>query len=129
MAARAGQRAESSVAVVPPGASGDLRHLRRGQPALALAVELRQASEGNMIEVEVEPHADRVGGDKVIDLARLEHGDLLVACFRAERAHNHRRAAAKPAQQLGHGIDLLGTEGDDGAARRYPAELLRSGMA
>ena len=32
-----------------------------------------------MIDVEVEPHADRVGGDQVIDVAGLEHRDLRVA--------------------------------------------------
>ena len=38
MTFRACQRAESSIAVMPPSAPRDLRHFRRGQAALALAI-------------------------------------------------------------------------------------------
>ena len=69
-----------------------------------------------MIEIEVQPHADRVGGYNVIDLARLEHRDLFVAGLGRERAHHHRRAAAEAPQRLGHGVNLLDAEGDHGRA-------------
>jgi len=47
---------------VPPRTARDLRHFRRGEAALAPAVELRKCGEGDMIEIEVQPHADRVSG-------------------------------------------------------------------
>ena len=76
-----------------------------------------------MVDVEIEAHADRVGGDDVVDLARLVELDLPVARLRAERAHHHRRAAAEPAQRLGQRVDLLGRETDHRAARRKAGEL------
>ena len=85
--------AETAVLLVPPGASGDLRHFRYGQAADPAAVEFLQAREGDMLDVKVQPHADRVGGDEIVDLARFEHCDLRVARLGAERPHDHRRAA------------------------------------
>ena len=73
-----------------------------------------------MVDVHVEPHADRVRGDEIIDLARLEHRDLGVAGARGERAHYHRRTAAQAPQRLGHRIDFLRREGDDRRAAREP---------
>ena len=82
--------AEGAVGHVAPGAAGDLRHLGRAQAALLAAVELRQAGEGDVGHVHVEAHADRVGGDQVLDLAGLVHRDLGVAGARRERAQHHR---------------------------------------
>ena len=105
------------------GAAGDLRHFSGGQPTPSMAVELGEAGKGDMIDVHVEAHADRVGRDQIIDLAGLIHGDLGVAGAGAERAHHHRRAAAHPAQHLGDRVNLLGGEGDDRRARRQAGEL------
>ena len=114
---RKGVPPRENIPLVPPGPPCDLRHFRRGQAALALAVELRQPRERNVPQIEIEPHSDRIGGDQVIDFTRLEQFDLAIAGFRAERAHHHRRAAAEPAQHFGHAIDLFGAERDDRAAR------------
>jgi hypothetical protein len=121
-----GERAEGSVALMAPGAARDLRHLRGGEPALADAVELGEPGEGDVVHVEVEAHADGIGRDDVIDLACLEQRDLLVARLRAERPHDDGRPAPEPAQHLGDRIDLLGAEGDDGAARRQARQLARA---
>ena len=117
------QRAEAAVLLVAPGAAGDLRHLGDGQPAVAAAVELLEAGEGDMGDVHVEAHADGVGGDEVIDLAALEHRHLGVAGGGRQRPHHHRRAAAEPAQHLGQRVDPLGGEGDDRGARRQARQL------
>ena len=98
------------------------------QPARAPAVELAQPGEGDVVDVHVEAHADRVGGDEEVDLARLEERDLGVAGAGRQRPHHHRRAAALAADQLGDGVDRVGGEGDDGAARRQAGELLRAGV-
>src|SRR3546814_15861237 len=78
------------VLLVAPGAPGDLRHFRDGQPPQPAAVEFLQGCEGDMADIEVQPHADRVGGDEIVDLARLEHRDLRVAGARGQRPHHHR---------------------------------------
>ncbi len=76
-----------------------------------------------MADVHVEAHADRVGGDQIVDLAGLIEGDLGVAGARAERAEHDRGAAPLPADQLGERVDLLGGERDDGAPPRQPGHL------
>src|SRR3546814_16991176 len=77
-ALRQADGAKAAVLLVPPGAPGDLRHFRNQQAAQATTVEFLQAGEGDMGDVEVEPHADGVGGDQIVDLARLEHRALRV---------------------------------------------------
>ncbi len=111
----------------PAGPAGDLRQLARVQPAELPAVELHVAGEGDMVDVEVQPHADGVGGDEIVDVAILVHGDLGVAGARGERAEHHRRAAALAADQLGDGVDLVGREGDDGRAPGQAGDLLLAG--
>ena len=109
------------------GAAGDLRQLGRIELAELIAVELAVGGEGDVIDVEIEPHADGVGGDQIIDVAGLIERDLGVAGARRERAEHHRGAAALAADQLGDGVDLVGREGDDGGAARQPRHLLLAG--
>ena len=104
--------AEGAVVHVAAGAAGDLAELGRRQLAVHVAVELARAGEGHVVDVEVEAHADGVGGDQEVDVARLVERHLGVARARAERAQHHRRAAALAADQLGDGVDLGGREGD-----------------
>ena len=96
-ARRTGQNAESAVALMPPGPTGDLRHFRGKEAALPDTVEFREAGERDMVEVEIEAHADRIGRDDVVDFARLKQLDLAISGFRTERAHYHRRTAPEPA--------------------------------
>ena len=127
--AQPAQRSEGAIALMPPGAPCNLGHFRRGQAALALAVELRQAGKGHMADVKVQPHSDGIGRHQIVDLARLIERYLRVAGLRAHRPHHQRRAAAIAPQHLGHGVDLLGREGDHGAARRQARKFDRAGMA
>ena len=118
--------AEGPVPAIAPGPPGDLADLLRMQPARAPPVELSEAGEGDMVEVHVQPHADRIGGDEKIDLAGLEQLHLGVAGARGQRAHHHRRAAALATDQFGDGVDRLGGERDHRAAPRQTRELLRA---
>ena len=110
-------RAEGAVAHVPAGAAGDLAELGRIQLPEAEAVELLVRREGDVVDVEVEAHADGVGGDEVVDVAGLVELDLGVARARRQGAEHDGGAAALAADQFGDGVDLLGREGDDGRAR------------
>ena len=71
--------AEGAVAGGASGAPGDLREFGRVEAAELIAVLFAVGGEGDVIDVEVEPHADRVGGDEIIDVAVLEHRHLRVA--------------------------------------------------
>jgi hypothetical protein len=55
---------ERAVAGGPAGAAGDLRQLRGIELAELVAVKLAIRREGNVLDIEVEPHADRVGCDR-----------------------------------------------------------------
>ena len=116
--------AEGAVAGGAAGAAGDLRELGRIELAELIAVELAVGRKRDVIDVEIEAHADGVGGDEIFDVAGLVERDLRVARARGQRAEHHRRAAALAADQLGDRIDLLGRERDDGGAARQPRDLL-----
>ena len=100
------------------GAPGDLAEFRGIEAPVLPAVELAVAGEGDVIDVQIEAHADRIGGDDVFHVAVLIKRDLGIARARAERAEHDRRAAALPANEFGDRIDLFGRKGDDGAPRR-----------
>ncbi|MGY3406029.1 hypothetical protein ACVWZV_002142 [Bradyrhizobium sp. GM5.1] len=115
--------AEGAVAGGAAGAAGDLSEFGRRQAAELVAVVLAVGGKGDVVDVEIEAHADGVGGDEVIDLAVLEHRDLRVAGARRQRTQHHGGAAMLAADQLGDGVDLVGREGDDGGAARLPRDL------
>ena len=81
-----------------------------------------------MVHVHVQPHADGVGGHQKVHLARLEQLDLGVAGAGAQAAHDHGGPAPLATQQFGDGVDLLGREGDDGAAAGQAGQLLGPGV-
>ena len=56
------QRPETAVALMPPGASGNLRHFCDRQPPPSRPVEFRKADKGDMRNIKVEAHTDSIGG-------------------------------------------------------------------
>ena len=119
--------AEGAVAGGAPGAAGDLRQFGRAELAELIAVELAVGGKRNVVDVEIETHADGVGRHHVVDFAGLIERDLRVAGARRQRAEHHRRTAALAANELGDGVDLVGREGDDGRAARQPRDFLLAG--
>ena len=82
-----------------------------------------------MIDVEVEPHADGVGGDEVIDVARLIERDLRVPGARRERAEHDGGAAALAADQFGDGVNFIRGESDNRRAARQARQFLLAGIS
>ena len=119
--------AEGAVARRAPGAARDLAELGGIELAELIAVELAVGREGDVIDVEIESHADRVGRDQIVDVARLVERDLRVAGARRERAEHHRGAAALAADQFGDRVDLVRRERHDRGAARQARELLLAG--
>src|SRR5690606_823607 len=120
---RLARDAEAAVLGIASRPAGDLGQLVRLQVAMTPPVELRETGEGDMGDVEVEPHADRIRRNEVIDIAILEKCDLRVAGARAERPHHHRSTPLLAPDELGNRVDIIRRETDDGAARRHPAQL------
>ena len=78
-----------------------------------------------MADVHVEPHADGIGCDQIIDFARLVEFNLRVAGPGRQAAHHHRGTALVPPQHLRQRINILGGERDDGRALWQPRQLFR----
>ena len=119
--------AESAVARGAAGAAGDLREFRRIEAAELIAVIFAVGGEGDVIDVEIEAHADSVGRHQIIDVAVLEHRDLRVSCARRQRAQHHGGAAMLSSDQFGDGVDFIGRERDDRGAPRLARDLAVAG--
>ena len=63
--------AECAVARGAAGAAGNLRKFGRVELAELIAVEFAVGSKGDVIDIEIEAHADGVGRDQIIDIAGL----------------------------------------------------------
>src|SRR6185312_10726780 len=105
--------AKGAVAKMAAGTAGDLAELAGAETAILVTVELAVGGESDVVDVEVETHADGIGGDEKLDVARLEQFDLGVAGARAESAEDDGGAAALAADQFGDGVDFVGGKGDD----------------
>src|SRR5215469_571247 len=116
--------AEGAIAGGATGAAGDLRQFGRIKLSKLVAVEFAVGGEGDVIDIEVEPHADSVSGDEIFDVARLVERDLRVARARAQRSQHDGGAATLATDQFRDGIDFLGRERDDGGAAGKPGNLL-----
>jgi hypothetical protein len=77
-----------------------------------------------VIDIEVEPHADRVGRHQVVDVARLVERDLGVAGAWRQRAEHDGGTAALAPDQFRDGVDLLRGECHDRGAARLAGDLL-----
>ena len=105
--------AERAVPRGAPGAACDLRELGRLQPSELIAVIFAVGSEGDVIDVEIEPHADGIGGDEIIDVAVLVHLDLCISGARRQRAEHDSGTAMLAADQFGDRVDFIRRERDD----------------
>jgi hypothetical protein len=122
--------ARSAKAAIPcraTGAACNLRKLRRIESAELIAVELAIRSERNMVDVEIESHADCIGGDQILDIARLIELDLRITGTGRERPEHDRGTASLPPDQFGNRVNLLCRESDHGRTARQPRELFLAG--
>jgi hypothetical protein len=81
-----------------------------------------------VIDIEVQPHADCIGGHQIFDVAGLIERDLRIARSRRQRPEHNRGTASLAADQFGDRIDLFRRESDDRSALRQPGDLLRAGI-
>ena len=74
-----GSGTERAIAHMTPRTTRYLSDLGSVKPAGATTVEFTGPGEGNVVDIHIEPHPDRIGGDEIVDLSCLEHADLRVA--------------------------------------------------
>ena len=104
----ASRGAERPIAHRAPRAPCDLSELRGIELAELIAVELAIGGERHMIDIEVQAHADRIGCDQIVHIARLVERDLRIARARRERTQYDGGAAALAADQFGDRVDFVG---------------------
>ena len=119
----AARRAECTVAGGTAGAAGDLCEFGRIELAELIAVELAVGRERDVVDIEVEPHADGIGCHQIVDLAGLVEIDLGVARARRQRTEHDCGAAALAADQFGDGVNFFGRERHDGGTARQSGEF------
>jgi hypothetical protein len=107
---------------VSPGAARDLSELGRAEVTLFASVEFAQTREGDMPNVQIQPHADGVGSDQVVDLLSLVERHLRVPRARRKPTMNDGRPSAPVAQLLRDAIHLGHVERDDRAAARQRSQ-------
>ncbi len=97
------------------------------QAAELIAVVFAVGGEGHVIDVEIEAHSDRVGGDE--DSRRRRTGTSRPArCGCAATASPaHGSATVLAPDQFGDGVNFVGGERDDGGAARLPRDLAVAG--
>src|SRR5215472_15774317 len=64
-----GGGAKGAIAHMAPRTTRDLRDFGSIEPTRSATVELADPGKGNMVDIHVEPHPDRIGGDEIIDFA------------------------------------------------------------
>ena len=99
--------AEGPIRHAPPCPPGDLRQFVRGQHPHPPPVELGERGEGDMVDVQVQPHADGVRCHQIVHIAILVERDLRVARPGGKRAHHHRRPTLLASDQFGDSIDII----------------------
>ena len=68
-----------AVVIVAAGATGDLRKFVGKQRAHAAAIEFGGGGKGDVVDIEVEAHADGISGHQIINIAVLIQIDLRIA--------------------------------------------------
>ena len=115
--------AKSAILLSPSGAACDLGQLVRGQRTHAPPIKFRERRKGNMVNVQIQPHANRICRNQKINLAILIHVDLRIARARTERTHDNGRPPLLTADQLSDSIDIINGKSDNGRARTHAADL------
>src|SRR5262249_14943634 len=105
--------AEGTVASGTTGTSGNLSKLGRIELTELIAVEFAVGGESDMVDIEVQPHADCVRRHQIVDLPRLVEIDLRVARARRQRAEHDRGPTALPTDQFRDRVNLFGRKRDD----------------
>ena len=75
--------AKGAIRHATPRAACDLRQFIGGQLAHSAAIEFGQGRKGHMVDIQIQPHANGVGGHQIINLAILIKRHLGIARARA----------------------------------------------
>ena len=119
-------RAECAIANMATRTPRNLRHLGRLEAAILPAVIFAIACKGDVINIEIEAHADRIGRNNIIDFTVLIELDLRIARARAERPQHNRRTATCTTNEFGNGVNFFCRESDNRRATWQTREFALS---
>src|SRR4029079_958447 len=120
---------ERSVARCAAGTACYLRKLGRIELTKLVAVEFTVGGESDVVDVEIEAHADGVGRYQVVDVTRLIESNLRVARARRKRAKHDCCPSPLPTDQLGDGVNFFRRESNDCRSRWQTRQLLLPGVS
>ena len=89
------------------GPTGNLCKLWRTQTPGQRAIEFDRSSESDMVNVHIQPHADRVGGDEIINVSGLIQLNLGIAGAGGQASHDNGGAAPLTPYHFGDGIYIV----------------------
>ena len=84
---------ETAIAHPAAGPAGNLGQFIGRKGPHSPTVKLAERRECHVIDIKVQPHANRIGGHQIIHLAVLIHRNLRIAGTRRQRPHHHRSTA------------------------------------
>ncbi len=91
-----------------PSATCDLTNLGGCQIAELVAIKLAVLCKCHMINIKVKSHADRIGRNQKIDIARLIKLNLRIAGAWTERTHHHGSTTTLTSDQFCNRINFVG---------------------
>ncbi len=120
---RLARDAERPVVHMPPSTPRNLRQFMRKKRAHTPPIEFLQRRKRHMVDIKVQPHANRIRGNQVINITVLVHLNLRVAGPRAKRTHHNGHATLLTAHQLGDGVKVINGKPNNRRTPRHPADL------
>ena len=118
--------AERAIGHAAPGPSGDLGQFVGGKGAHAPSVEFGERGESNVVDIEIQTHADGIRGHQIIHLAILIKRHLSVAGARGKCAHYHGSTTFLAADQFGDSIYIFNRKPDYCTSGWHPTYLFRT---
>ena len=115
---------KGAVLLPAPSAPRDLCQFIGRQRPHPTAIKFRQAGKGNVINIKVQPHPNRIRRDQKINLAFLIHRHLRIARARRQRPHHNRRTAPLTPNKFRNRIDVFNGKPDNRRPWTHPADLL-----
>ena len=81
-----------------------------------------------MVDVQIQPHPDGVGGHQIVHVPILVEFHLRIAGAWAERPHHHSGAAFLTADQFGEGIYIVNRKPNNCGAGFHARDFARAGV-
>ncbi len=105
--------AKGTIVHMPSGPPCNLAKFSRRQATVLLAVELACRREGDVIDIEVQTHANGISRHEITNVSRLIKSNLCVTRSWRQSAQDDGRASMLAPDELGDGVNVRRRKSDD----------------